>query len=66
MPLLGIDLNTLMKNHIVTLRGAGGGGALAVDTTTRVIKDIPTIRAGVTVPSCELNTEMAVYITANG
>ena len=66
MPLLGIDLTTLLKNHVVILRGAGGGGALGVDTTTRIIKDIPTVRAGVVVPNCELNTELAVYITANG
>ena len=59
------DLNSLFRDHLVTLRNAGGGGALGVDSTTRVIKDIPTVRAGVVVPDCDLNTEMKVYITAN-
>jgi hypothetical protein len=66
MPLLGIDLNTLVKNHVVVLRNAGGGGALGLDSTTLLTKNIPTMRAGVTVPDDDLNTEMAVYITANG
>jgi hypothetical protein len=59
------DLNSLFRDHMIALRAAGGGGALAVDSTTRLIKNIPTMRAGVTVPDCDLNTEMKVYITAN-
>ena len=59
------DLNSLFRDHMVVLRAAGGGGALGVDSTTRLIKNIPTMRSGVTVPDCDLNTEMNVYITAN-
>lgn len=60
-----MDLNPLFRNHLVVLRGVGGG-ALGLDSTTLLIKNIPTVRAGVTVPDNDLNTELAVYITANG
>jgi hypothetical protein len=60
------DLTTLLKNHMVVLRAAGGGGALGVDSTTRFTKNIPTMRSGVTVPDCDLPTEIALYVTANG
>jgi hypothetical protein len=40
------DLTTLVKNHMVVLRAAAGGGALAVDSTTRFTKNIPTMRSG--------------------
>lgn len=66
MPLLGLDLNTLIKNHVVVLRNAGGGGALGLDSTTLFTKNIPTMRAGVVVPDCDLPTEVALYVTANG
>lgn len=66
MPLLGVDTTTLVAAHLKVLRNAGTGAGASLDSTTQFTKNIPTIRAGVTVPDDDLNTELAVYITANG
>lgn len=60
------DLNTLFVAHLVTLRTAAKAAGVDLDATTIFTKNIPTMRAGVTTPDDDLNTEMAVYITANG
>ena len=59
------DLNSLFRDHQVTLRTAAKAAGVDLDATTIWIKNIPTIRAGVVVPDCDINTEMAVYIAAN-
>ena len=60
------DANSLFVAHLQTLRNAAAVGGVDLDVTTLVTKDIPTVRAGVTVPDNDINTELSVYITANG
>jgi hypothetical protein len=60
------DANSLFIAHLRTLRNAAAAGGRDLDVTTLVTKDIPTVRAGVTVPDNDLNTELFIYITANG
>lgn len=61
-----MDATTLFTAHLVVLRTAAEGAGVSPDVTTIWTADIPTIRAGVVVPDCDLNTELALYITANG
>jgi hypothetical protein len=63
---MAAELNGLFVAHLKTLRNTAALGGVNLDATTLVIKDIPTVRAGVAVPVNDINTEMRVYITANG
>lgn len=58
------DLTSLLTAHVVVLRNASG--VAIPDTTSLITKDIPTVRSGVVVPDNDLNTELTLYIVANG
>lgn len=60
------DLQTLFTAHLKVLRNAAKVAGVDLDATTVFTKNIATMRAGVTVPDNDLNTEMSVYITAHG
>lgn len=60
------DLSTLFVAHLKVLRNAAKVAGVDLDASTVFVKNVPTMRAGVTVPDCELNTEIAIYVAANG
>jgi hypothetical protein len=63
---MATDLSTLFVAHLKVLRDAAKVAGVDLDASTVFVKNIATMRAGVTVPDDDINTEMAVYITANG
>ena len=60
------DLQTLFTAHLVGVRTAAKAAGVDLDATTLVTKNIPTMRAAVAVPECDINTEMLIYIMAHG
>jgi hypothetical protein len=60
------DFTSLFTAHLKVLREAAKVAGVDLDANTVWTKNIATIRSGVVVPTCDINTEATLYIIANG